>query len=398
MKSRTKYAIICIILTAIITAVLIFYPREKNIHSSFSVADIMASADTIGYARADSQRIFEFPADHGPHPGFRNEWWYFTGNLVTDSGRRFGFQFTIFRSALVPRPTERISSWAADQAYMAHFTVTDVENKRFYAHERFSRGAAGIAGASVDPFRVWLEGWEITGHSEMPDAATPVMHLNACENGIELELRLESIKKIVLQGDNGLSRKGSGAGNASYYYTIPRLRAEGEIRVSDTSYPVTGQAWLDREWSSSALDSNQVGWDWFSLQLSDGSDIMYYQIRESDGSASQFSKGVFVRKDGSYEKIEPDDVEVRVLDRWKTDDGVSYPSKWRLIIPDYQADLLITPLVDDQELKVTVRYWEGAVAVSGTSEGYGYVELTGYADIQSGRRPKNSRNFNPDNP
>jgi predicted secreted hydrolase len=398
MKSWTKYAIICIILTAAFAAFFFYYPRDRTIRSSFSVADIMASADTVGYSRADSQRIFDFPADHGPHPGFRNEWWYFTGNLAAVSNRRFGFQFTIFRSALAPHLKERSSAWAADQAYMAHFTVTDVESNNFYVHERFSRGAAGLAGATADPFRIWLEDWEITGRSDMPDAAIPVMHLHAGENGIELELRLTPIKKIVLQGENGLSRKGSGAGNASYYYTIPRFRAEGEIRIFDTSYPVTGQVWLDREWSSSALDSNQVGWDWFSLQLNDGNEIMYYQIRESDGSAGEYSEGVFIAKDGNHERLKPADIEIRILDQWETDDGVSYPSKWRLIIPDYRTDLVITPLVDDQELNVTVRYWEGAVAVSGTSEGHGYVELTGYADAQRNRGSQYSRNFNPGNP
>ncbi len=227
------------------------------------VATVLGSQQAEGFAQAKTVRQFHFPADHGPHPDFRNEWWYFTGNLDDEEGNRYGFQLTFFRIAISPYQIERESDWATRQIYMAHFAITDVSKKEFHGFERFSRGAIGLAGAELNPLHVWIEDWEMTGHggNEFP------LELRAASDGTALSLSLEPMKDIVLQGDQGLSRKSPQTGNASYYYSITRLAASGTVTIRGTEHCVSGTAWLDREWSTSALGENQTGWDWFALQL-----------------------------------------------------------------------------------------------------------------------------------
>jgi predicted secreted hydrolase len=335
-----------------------------------------------GYARAFAPREFHFPEDHGPHPEFRTEWWYWTGNLATAEGRRFGYQFTLFRSALAPEAPERDSKWGTRQVYLGHFTVSDVEAGRFHAFERFSRSALGLAGAQAEPFRVWLEDWEVRAL----DAGAFPMHLRASSGGVTLELTLEPGKPPVLQGNRGLSQKGPEAGNASYYYSLTRMPSRGMVTVDGRAFPVTGTSWMDREWSTSALGPDQVGWDWFSLQLSDGSELMYYQLRKKDGSADPFSSGMLVPPQGEPVRLTREDVRLEVLDTWKSPrSGGVYPARWRLEVPSRQLQLTVTPLLADQELPVSFRYWEGANRLEGTHagqpvRGFGYVELTGYAD------------------
>ena len=330
--------------------------------ASLSVAGALRGENTAGYARAIEPREFRFPEDHGPHPEFRTEWWYYTGNLSTREGRRFGFQLTFFRSALAPGMPERSSEWATRQAYLAHFTITDVEGERFHSFERWSRGALGLAGSQGDPFRVWLKDWSTEGN-----------RLRASEKGVVLDLTLQPGKPPVLQGDRGLSQKSAEPGNASYYYSLTRMPASGTIRLADETFEVSGLAWMDREWSTSSLGSDQVGWDWFALQLDDGRDIMLYQLRRSDGTADATSNGTLVGQRGESRRLGLADFDLQVLGRWK-----SYPSGWRLRIPSENIDLTIEPLLADQELDVLFRYWEGAVRIEGTSTGRGYVELTGY--------------------
>lgn len=348
-----------------------------------TLAETLAGADTAGYARALEPRPFDFPADHGPHPEFRSEWWYLTGNLTGPDGRDFGFQLTIFRSALAPGAPGTESAWGTNQAYMAHFTVTDVTGRRFLVHERFARGAAGLAGARTEPLRVWLEDWVL----EAARDGTFPLRLHARDEGVQLSLELAPAKPVVLQGDEGLSRKGAEPGNASYYYSLTRLLAEGELRLGSETLAVSGSAWLDREWSTSALAEGQVGWDWFALQLSDGWDLMIYRLREADGGAAPQSAGVLV--DPMGEKLPltwGDDILVDATGTWSSPiDGTAYPSGWRIRVPERGWDLRVDPRIPDQELDVSFRYWEGAVAVLGTGEreepvtGRGYVELTGYA-------------------
>lgn len=349
--------------------------------ASLSVAGALRTADDRGYAKAIEPREFSFPEDHGPHPEFRTEWWYYTGNLETAEGRRFGFQLTFFRSALAPEMAERASAWATRQVYLAHFTVTDVQGERFHSFERWSRGAAGLAGAEGEPFRVWVEDWS----AEAAGGQAPPMRISAREGDVGIDLVLRQGKPPVLQGERGLSRKSAERGNASYYYSLTRMPAAGTVRVDGGSFAVSGLAWMDREWSTSSLGKNQVGWDWFALQLSDGREVMLYRLRRKDGSADPASSGTVIGPGGESRRLAPGDFTLEDLDRWKSPrSGAGYPSRWRLRIPSEGLDVEVRPLLPDQELDVSFLYWEGAVGISGARSGApvvgrGYVELTGYA-------------------
>jgi predicted secreted hydrolase len=349
---------------------------------TLQVAEALGGTDTEGYARAFTPRTFRFPEDHGPHPDFRTEWWYWTGNLSTEDGREFGYQFTLFRNALAPEAPERDSAWGTRQVYLGHLALSDIGGGRFHATERFSREALGLAGARAEPFRVWLEDWsaEAVGGDAMP------LRLTARGDGVALSLELEAGKPPVSQGREGLSQKGAEPGNASYYYSHTRMPSRGQVTVEGRVYEVTGLSWMDREWSTSALGEDQVGWDWFSLQLSDGSELMYYQLRLRDGSADVFSAGTLVPAEGPPVRLSREDVRLEVLDTWKSPrSGASYPSRWRLSVPSRGLALEVAPALANQELQVSVRYWEGSVRIQGSHAGQpvtgrGYVELTGYGD------------------
>jgi predicted secreted hydrolase len=350
------------------------------------VAGTLRAADDRGYARALEPRELAFPADHGPHPDFRTEWWYFTGNLATPEGRRFGFQLTFFRSALAPRMETRGSAWATRQAWLAHFTVSDVDGDdggRFHSFERWSRGAVGLAGVETAPFRVWVEDWSAA--AEQRGEVFPA-RLRAAQGDVALDLRLSQGKPPVLQGDRGLSRKSSEPGNASFYYSLTRMPASGTLRVGPETFSVEGDAWMDREWSTSSLGAGQVGWDWFALQLADGTDLMLYQLRHADGRPDPAGSGSLVAPDGTSRTLPFGAFSLGVLDHWQSPrSGARYPAGWRVRVPSEDLDLTVTPLLADQELDVSFRYWEGAVAVEGTRQGtpvdgQGYVELTGYAE------------------
>lgn len=352
-------------------------PAPVPAQEPLELAQILGGGDTEGYARADRPRAFRFPDDHGPHPAFRSEWWYFTGNLADAGGRRFGYELALFRFALEPGAPERPSQWATHQVYMGHLALTDVAARRFRYSQRFARAALGLAGAEAAPFRVWLEDWSVGGDG-FP------WRLTAASEAFRLELALAPRKPIVPQGEDGWSRKGAQAGNASYYYSIPRLATEGTITIEGTRHAVAGESWLDREWSTSALEEDQVGWDWFGLQLDDGHELMYYRLRRRDGTVDAHSAGAFVLPDGTRRGLGHADVTLEVLDRWHSPRGGTYPARWRLAVPALDLALEIAPVLPDQELDVTPRYWEGAVDVTGARAGRpvtgrGYAELTGYA-------------------
>ncbi len=357
---------------------------KKSIENeNLDLSKAMAGSNNEGFERATEIREFSFPEDHGPHPGFRTEWWYFTGNLSSGNDRNFGYQFTIFRTALTGKKQDRTSPWNSNQIYMAHFALTDIENDEFYFDERFSREGNKLAGAEAEPFRVWLEDWEIRGIKEKTAYELPVINLKADLQNAAVDFNIEASKPMVLQGEKGLSQKGSEPGNASYYYSYTRLKTEGRININGEDFDVSGYSWMDREWSTSALDSGQAGWDWFSLQLNDNTEIMYYQLRRSDGTPDIFSKGVVVDQTGNSEIVEMNQVNLSTTDTWKSASGSVYPSGWKLQIPDRQIELNVLPQVKKQLMDVTVKYWEGSVKISGVKngknvEGYGYVELTGY--------------------
>ncbi len=362
---------------------------DTPVAASLAVSEAMAG-DTAGYARATEARPFVWPADHGPHPAFKTEWWYATGNLrATDgTGRRFGYQFTIFRSALAPDTgvAPRASGWAARQLYLAHVALSDLSGGEFYAAERFARGAAGLAGAQADPLRVWLGPNSLTrGEGQALGGAPPLTIRAVGERGVAYALDLRPEKPPVLQGERGLSRKGPEPGNASFYYSLTRLATTGTVTVGGETIPVEGLSWLDREWSTSALGKAQVGWDWFALHLEDGRDLMLYRLRRRDGTADPLSRATLVAPDGSSRSLDATEFSAEPAGTWRSPRGGSYPARWRIRIPSERLDLTVVPLLADQELNVTIRYWEGAVGVEGTGggrpvSGHGYLEMTGYAE------------------
>lgn len=368
-------------------------PAEKSAHRpTMDIISLLGGPDAEGYARADRVREFVFPQDHGPHPEFRTEWWYFTGNLQDEGGRRYGFQLTFFRLGLSPQARERESAWATDQAYMAHFALTDVGGQTFCGFERFSRGAMGLAGAQGDPFRVWLETWQASGSpadsasggADLPEGKTFPWQLQAEEGGSALDLTIEPLKGIVLQGDRGLSAKGTEAGNASHYYSITRMKASGTLTFDGKARRVSGTAWFDHEWSTSALGEDLVGWDWFALQLADGTDLMFYRLRQTDGSVAPYSEGTLVNPAGDALRLGGEDTTIEPLRTWRSpESGAEYPVEWRMHVRPVGKDFAVRAVMSGQEQNLSVRYWEGAVDVldeKGTEpSGWGYVELTGYA-------------------
>lgn len=393
---RPRWLPLMVMALVVVSMALLLLQKRKGGEPGrvVSVAEALGGSPGSGFARATAVRRFSFPADHGPHPGFRAEWWYFTGNLKTAEGRRFGYQLTFFRVALKPEPAARKSRWGAHEVYMAHFAVTDVAGKKFHHAERFSRAALGLAGAGGSPLAVRLEDW-----SAVETAANPwSMQLAARDGDLAVDLNVSSLTPVVLNGDGGLSRKGSKPGNASYYYSIPRMETSGAIRIGAETFAVSGLSWLDREWSTSALEQNQVGWDWFALQLDDGRSVMFYRLRRDDGTIDPFSSGTLVAADGTFRHLAGEEVQAAATAWWTSPaSGTRYPSRWRLQVPKEQLDLEIVPLLADQELLTSVRYWEGAVAVREVSAGHpvgsGYVEMTGYSKKEKVGNKTRNGNF-----
>jgi predicted secreted hydrolase len=342
-------------------------------------------SDAPGFARADSPRPFVFPADHAPHPAYRTEWWYFTGNLFDARAAHYGFELTFFRVGLEPEPVARDSALATNSVWMAHLTVTDQANNRFHTAERLSRGGSGLAGASApdaaadSEVRLFVEDFSIVFSG---DGAS----LTAHDDAFGIDLVLTGLDRIVAQGNAGLDAKGAEPGNASYYFSAPRLAVRGEL-VPDsgqTAVAVEGTAWMDREWSTSALSPDIEGWDWFALQLDNGSDLMFYRLRGRDGSTSPHSGGSITDLASRTERLDAESVMLEPLREWTSPrTRVSYPVAWRMRIPLRDIELEVRPVIDNQELDLSVRYWEGAVTATGTVDGetiagVGYLELAGY--------------------
>lgn len=371
------------------------------------LAESVGGEGAAGFAVADRPRAFAFPADHGPHPGFRVEWWYFTGNLAGEDGRRFGYQLTFFRRAVAPAAdgaAERESAWATRQVYLAHLAVTDQRGRRFAAFERLARGAVGLAGAEAEPFRVWVEGWRAesvapdaraaAGDRAAPPAPPPSdpaanraaggvfpLRLAAADDGVALDLVLATAKPPVLRGDDGLSVKGPGRGNASYYYSLTRLPTRGTLTIGGERFAVTGLSWLDREWSTTLLGPGEEGWDWLALQLDDGREVSGWRIRRAGAAADRLDALAVVEPDGTLRPLDPARHRLLASSPWESPTGARYPTAWRLTGPG--LDLALTALLPDQELRLSIHYWEGAVTARGTLGGRpvggrGYVEMTGY--------------------
>jgi len=346
----------------------------------------LGPAEPLAFARALEPRSFHLPLDHGPHFAFQTEWWYYTGQLDSADGRRLGFQLTFFRRGLSPGPPPSGAGLATNQIYFAHFAVTDVAARRHAFAERVSRGVSGFAGASSAPFGVSVEDWSVEAEDETGSA----VRVRARDGSLTLDLRLAAAKPLVAHGERGLSAKSDEPGNASYYVGYTRMSARGRIGSDGQEAEATGEAWFDHEWSTSALGPAAVGWDWWSLQLDDGRELMLFEIRRADGSREPVSGGTLVASDGSTRRLLAADFQAEALGSWTSPhSGAVYPARWRLRVPAEQLQLTVEPLVADQELRTGFVYWEGAVSVSGTSHGRviagrGYVELTGYARSMQG--------------
>lgn len=365
-------------------AVLLFGCTEGESDASRSLRSALGSSNgsAAEFARADSIREFVFPADHGPHPAYRSEWWYLTavvstaGTGLQSAPREFGIQFTLFRQGLeagrgeTRLPNDGPWAWRTGQGYMAHVALSDIAARRHLAAERFSRGHPELAGARADPFRVHLDDWELASTS---DGFSP-LRLTAKTADFSADLVLTVKRPAILQGEGGLSRKGPD--NASYYYSIPRIEARGEVVVGGSSHAVSGLAWIDREWSTSVLGEAYQGWDWFALHLDDGRDLMLYQLRRLDGRTDDYNAGSL--RDGTAARtLAADDFSLRPIEHWR-----GWPVAWKLVIRgDPVQQYAVRAAIKDQVMDTAVRYWEGVVYVEdddGRQRGKGYMELTGY--------------------
>ena len=329
---------------------------------------------------------FSFPRDHAAHPPYRIEWWYYTGNVETSEGRRFGYQLTFFRTGVTPTPTTP-SQWAVRDLYMAHFAISDPDGKRFYSFERLNRAGVHWAGAETNGYRVWNESWETRLDGE-------VHVLTANDGNCKIALSLTPEKLPVIHGKDGLSQKGVSAGNASHYYSYTRLRTSGTIAVDGQTFSVTGLSWMDHEFGTSFLEKDQVGWDWFSLQLQDGRELMLFQIRRADGSIDPHSSGTLVETNGNTIHLPIGAFSLVPEQYWQSpQSGARYPIVWTLTLPRSDLRFRVSAALPNQEMRTEastgVTYWEGSVFVTGKSEerdvlGRGYLEMTGYTGKSMG--------------
>ncbi|HEX6884497.1 MAG TPA: lipocalin-like domain-containing protein [Planctomycetota bacterium] len=343
-----------------------------------------------GWKRVEPGLELVFPADHGAHPGFETEWWYLTGHLEDEAGAAFGFQFTVFRRGLEPGPRGEGSELRASEAYAGHLVLTDVARRETRFAERLRR-ASPLARATTGELDVRLEDWSL--HRAPPGAlsSSETLALEAGDpaRGFAYSLRLTPEKPLVLHGERGYSRKGADPGNASAYASWTRLAVTGTLRLDGTERTVRGSAWYDHEFGSTVLADGAVGWDWFSLQLADGRDLMAFHLRDAAGNALAPSAGTLVESDGSARPLTAADFRLRPSATWTSPTTRAvYPAGWTLAVPSAGLELVLSPLVPDCELVSTstdVSYWEGPIAVTGTVPGRGYAEMTGYHGSLAGR-------------
>ena len=332
--------------------------------------------------------VFEFPRDHFAHPAFDSEWWYYTGNLFTAGGRHFGFELTFFRRAREIEAAEP-SAWDLDQVWLAHFTITDTREERFVVDERINRSGPGIAGADASKRRIWNGNWSIEWRPG--DESRPTQVVTAMNRDASLRLTLAPRKPVVIHGRDGVSRKVAGdARAASHYLSFTRLEAAGTIAVAGEKFEVRGLAWMDHEFFSDYPMEDKVGWDWMSIQLEDGTDLMLFGLRDAPGGHGPDTTGTLVDADGGARRIEWSGVRLRPGRRWRSEaTGAAYPVEWEVAVPTLDLRLDVRPRIDGQEVHaeggLLPAYWEGAVLVSGEREGRpvsgnGYLEMTGYAE------------------
>ncbi|MBD5655763.1 MAG: carotenoid 1,2-hydratase [Candidatus Eremiobacteraeota bacterium] len=359
---------------------------------------VAAESGAPRFTIATAPYDFHFPQDHGAHPGYQSEWWYYTGHVATDDGRRFGYELTFFRVGVRPgdpAPLAAQSRWRGNELYPAHFALTDESGKRFYHTDRFAREALGMGHAAVGRLDVRAGDWTLTG-APVGAADLERMVLRAGENAADGRNAIDFVqlpqKLPAIHGHGGVSRKASCASCASHYYSYTRLQTTGSLTYRGVRMHVSGISWMDHEFGSAELQANQAGWDWFSLQLDDKRELMLYLLRQKDGSVTPQSSGSVIAPDGSVRYLARDAFAIDALGRWKSPHtGATYPSGWRIRVPSERLDVTLAPTVLDQELAGSsgggISYWEGSVDIRSDDGsrplGVGYVELTGYAGALS---------------
>ena len=383
MKSNLSATLSSAILCCILFLAMHIYQIVVQVAPSgeSSVSSLLTETATpAGFSYATEPRQFIFPKDHAAHYAFRSEWWYFTGNLIGNNKQSYGFDLTVFRFGLKPQPSDLQQSLRSSHIYLAHFAIADVTAKKYLKAEKFARELPGLTGVTTEPINIQVENWWIKQDADKEH----VWQLRAATPVSELDLTLSALRPIALQGTDGLSSKSATPGNASYYYSIPRLRATGRLRLNEQEVDVTGEAWFDREWSTSALERGQVGWDWFGLHLNEDIELMYYQIRKANGDADGESHGTLFLNHGEVTRALDHSVKLYPLKYWRSPTtNTRYPVEWRMVSSEYALDITITAKFDDQQWTDTFDYWEGAVTVTGnlgarTIKGSGFLEMTGY--------------------
>ncbi|MGF1686995.1 carotenoid 1,2-hydratase [Photobacterium japonica] len=327
---------------------------------------VMMDEETDTFTPVEPGRTFTFPQDHLPHPDFRNEWWYFTSNLKAESGEVFGVQWTLFRHASANRTGK---GWQSPQRYMAHVVVTG--EKKTWAFERFARGGVGQAGVIGHPFRAWMDNWYWRSYGDNPFPGV----LSFDDDGVKAKLAVQQNGSYILQGDDGYSKKHPTLDIASYYYSAPFLKVKGRLELDGKTYHVTGDGWYDREWSSKGLSSTQLGWDWFSMRLDDGSALMLYQIREKNKRPYYFGSRSW--PDGRTEPLLSEQIRLSPVS-FTTHNGKNYPLSWYIEVPSHQIKLKVDVVRKEQWLPFVFSYWEGPIRITGSHTGQGFMELTGY--------------------
>jgi predicted secreted hydrolase len=327
-------------------------------------------------------RIWSFPRDHGAHPDYKTEWWYYVGHLKAASGESFGYQLTFFRVALRKPDPQARSAWSLHTVYFAHLALTDAGRRTFSFREKSGREALGLSGAAAGTLKVWIDDWRAELEGEE-------FHLLAKDGGLGLDLALKPLKPPALHGQGGYSRKSAKSDAASYYYSLPRLSTRGTIFVDGRQLPVTGESWMDHEFFTSAMAPGLAGWDWFSLQLEGGWEVMLYLLRHKDGSVDPASSGTLIDPQGRTLHMNLADFTVKPTGAWTSPHTrTKYPAGWEINIPGSGYRLRLTPTASDQEIRsqapAKVTYWEGQVKIEGVKngapvKGLGYAELTGYA-------------------
>jgi len=339
---------------------------------------------------------YQFPRDHNSHPAYATEWWYYTGHLKSKDGRKFGYQLTWFRTALAPS-IDRQSAWAARDLMFAHFALTDERGQTFYFADRIGRANLGLNGADANSKtpRIWCGDWVLkfggnNGNSQTMRARAQSDASATQGQAFALDLTQRALKPPVIHGENGVSQKSAGRGRASHYYSFTRLQTSGTLVLGNERLSVTGQSWFDHEYGSNQMDASQVGWDWFSIQLSDGRELMVYRLRLKNGSTEPLSSGTLVERNGRARHLTRAEFSLQPLSNWKSPaTGATYPARWRVSLPREKMELEVTPTVANQELRpsrtgANLAYWEGSIGVRGTQNGraiagVGYLEMTGYA-------------------